>query len=547
MSGIVGIVGDAEDVEYRLVAMLRRMKHRGGNDRGFWVSSFVESRLGMAHCGKVVSELEEDVRQPYVDEQTQLVVAMDGDIYNYRELRTQLQPYYTFVTDSSIEVVSKAYRQWGEDSLLRLQGVFALVVYDRRSDMLLLARDKFGVKPLYYSTHRGELFFASEVRSLFAAGVRRQVSVERWAGYMIYGSYGPVYSTFWDGVYQLPAGCLMRYNGYSLSERCWYSLRDEVAALVSGYGVDELQKMLADELQRCVGRSMIDVSSCGLRIAGRVESQLLHRIAMQGQQRWKVRTFTDEIESMGHQPLASPVWVTASHAVEELEQMQHWAEEPFDGSDTVIRTALFRCARRNGVRVVCSGLGLDALWQDVWDNSEHCYTPLNPHRLYSPLMMMFAERPHYEQYFAEESENLRFLELECERIPHILRVFDRSAAEVGVCVRMPFLDGRLVALSFALPMVSRRCRRSLFENYVEHYHQCALERNEVQSLLPAWRSGAMREWVAEVLGELARSEVREWFDVRQLYRLREAFCYNAPFDVTLLWKCISLQRQLREE
>ena len=125
MSGIVGIVGDAEDVEYRLVAMLRRMKHRGGSDRGFWVSSFVESRLGMAHCGKVVSELEEDVRQPYVDEQTQLVVAMDGDIYNYRELRTQLQPYYTFATDSSIEVVSKAYRQWGEDSLLRLQGVLS--------------------------------------------------------------------------------------------------------------------------------------------------------------------------------------------------------------------------------------------------------------------------------------------------------------------------------------------------------------------------------------------------------------------------------------
>ena len=547
MSGIVGIAGDVEDVEYRLVAMLRRMNHRGGVDRGFWVSSFVESRLGLAHCGRVVSELEEDVRQPYVDEQTQLVVTMDGDIYNYRELRAQLQSQYTFVTDSSIEVVSKAYRQWGEECLQRLQGVFAIVVYDRVSDMLLLARDKFGVKPLYYSTQRGGLFFASEVRSLFAAGVRRQVSIERWASYMLYGSYGPVYSTFWDGVYQLPAGTLMRYNGYSLSEHCWYDLRSEVAELVSGYDEETLQNMLAHELQQCVSRSMVDVSSCGLRIAGRVESQLLHRIAIQGQHKWKIHTFTDEIESMGHQPLASPVWVTASHAVAELEQMQHWVEEPFDGSDTVVRTVLFRCARRSGVRVMCSGLGLDALWQDVWDNSELNHTPLEPHKVYSPLMTQCAERPRYEHCFADESENLRYLELGCERIPHILRVFDRTAAEAGLCVRMPFLEGRLVALSFALPVVSRMSRRALFERYVESSHRCVIQRSVPQSLLPLWRSGSMREWVAGVLDELARSEVREWFDVRQLYRLREAFCGNRSFDVVLLWKCISLQRQLGEE
>ncbi|MBR3950946.1 MAG: hypothetical protein IKJ79_03435 [Bacteroidaceae bacterium] len=547
MSGIVGVVGDVDDIEYRLVAMLDSQKHRGGADRGFWVSSFVESRLGMAHCGKVVSEMEEDVRQPYVDEQTRLIVVMDGDIYNYRELRAQLQLYYTFATDSSVEVVSKAYRHWGEDCLLRMEGVFALVVYDRESDILLLARDRFGVKPLYYTTHRGNLFFASEVRSLFAAGVRRCVSTERWAGYMLYGSYGPVYSTFWDNIYQLPAGSLMRYNGYSLSERCWYSLQDEVIELVSGYSVEELQAMLAEEFRRCVGRSMLDVSSCGLRIVGRIESQLLHRIAIHGQHRWKVHTFTGDIESIGRQPLASPIWVTASHALDELERMQYWVEEPFDGSETVVRTVLFRQARRSGMRVVCSGVGLDALWQDVWDNCEHNYSYFVPHKLFSATMTDRAEHPHYEHYFGDESGDLRRLELENERIPHILRVFDRSAAEAGVYVRMPFLDGRLVALSFALPIASNMCRKAIFEKYVEQYHQCAIERSVSRSLLPMWQSGGVREWVAEMLDNLARSEVREWFDVKQLYRMREAFCNNMPCDVALLWKCIALQRQLGEK
>ena len=547
MSGIVGVVGDIEDLEYRLAAMLRSQKHRGGIERGFWVSSFAESRLGLAHCGHVVSELEEDVRQPYIDEQLQLVVAMDGDIYNFQELRVELQKHYAFATESSVEVVAKAYKQWGEYFVQRLNGAFALVIYDRREGILFLARDKFGVKPLYYATYQGNLFFASEVRSLFAAGLRRHVSIERWAAYMLYGSYGKAYSTFWDGVSQLPPGCLMRYNGYSLSDSCWYSLREEAEYLASNYREDELLAMLANELRACVARSMNDVSSCGLRVVGRIESQVLHRIAMNGQQRWKIHAFTGDIDNIGRQPLASPVWVTSAHAIDELERMRHWVEEPYDGSETVVRTAMFRYARRNGVRVVCSGIGLDALWQDVWDSSGMWYNRLTPHKLFSPPMLRYAVRPCYDQGFVEDADQLRYLDLCCERIPHILRVFDRSAADAGVSVRVPFLDGRLVALSFALPMVSNRHRRSIFESYVEHHHHCAIERGETFSLLPMWRSGGMREWVAEAMDELVRSEVRDWFDVRQLLRLREAFCGKASFDVVLLWKCLSLSCQLSEE
>ena len=546
MSGIVGIVGDVEELEYRLAAMLRRQEHRGDHERGFWVSSFVESRLGLAHCGVVVSETEENVRQPYVDEELQLVIVLDGDIYNYRALRETLQPYGRFTTDSSVEVVAKAYRRWGEECFQRLEGVFALVIFDRQSDMLLMARDRYGEKPFYYSTYQGNLYFASEVRSLFAAGVPLSLSSERWAGYMLYSSYGPAYSTFWEEVSQLPAGCLMRYNGYSLSEKCWYSLRDDVLALMANYSVDEMQFMFATELRECVNRSMADVSSCGLRVAGRVESQVLHSIAMQGKQRWKVHTFTGDVDNIGRQPLASPVWVTATHALNELEEMQHWVEEPFDGCETVVRTAMFRYARRNGMRMVCSGVGLDVLWQDVWDNAGIRHNYFHRHPLFSPLLAQIVSRPSYEHYFFNDADNMRYLELFSERLPHMLRFFDRSAAEVGVSVRMPFLDGHLVALSFALPLASKRCRKALFEHYIEAYHQGAVEHIETMSILPLWLSGGFKEWVDDALADLSRSVVREWFDMKQLEALRRAFGENAPIDAVLLWKCLSLQRQLGE-
>ncbi len=542
MSGLAGIVDSSIDLEYRLAVMLRSLEHQGGNERGFWVSSFVETRLGLAHCGKSVGELEEDVRQPYVDEETQLVVTVVGDIYNYRELRRRLQVHYTFVTDSSVEVVSKAYHRWGEECLVQLNGVFALVIYDRVKDVLLLARDRFGVKPLYYSTHQGKLYFASEVRSLFAAGVPRRMSVEQWAGYMLYSSYGAPYATFWEGVYQLPAGCLMRYNGYSLSDKCWYNLQDEIWELLAGYKAMELSEMFAAEVVHSIARSMSDVTICGLRVTGRIESQLLYMIAAQGQQSWKIRTFTGDIDYIGQQPLASPIWVTADDAVKELEQMQYWLEEPFDGSESVVRMAMFRQARHNGVEVAFSGMGLDVLWQDVWDSTEQIYNYIVHHDIFSRDIVGWATRPVYECVFGRDTDKMRYLDLYYERIPHILRFFDRSASEAGLCVRMPFLDGHMVALSFVLPAILRNSRSNIFKDYVEQNYHAPVESIKTMSLMPMWCDGGLKEWVCDNLAVLRSGRLREWFNPEQLQSLCDDFYNNRKVDIVLLWKCISLQQ-----
>lgn len=546
MSGIAGIVGDVDNIEYRVAAMLRSLGHRGCNNNGFWVSAFVDVQLGLAHCGRVVSETEEDVHQPYVDEDTLLVVAVEGEIYNYRALRRELSSHYTFDTDSSVEVISKAYHRWGKDFLQRLDGAFVIVIYDRDNDVLFLARDRFGVKPFYYATQRGNLFFSSEIHSLFAAGVRRSVSPERWAGYMLYSSYGPAYSTFWDGVHQLPAGFWLEYNGYSLHEHAWYSLQDDVAELAVDYNAEQLAALFVDRLEHCAAQSMSDVSSCGLRVGGRVESQTLHIIASHGQYPWKVHSFTGEMSEIGSSSLATPIWVSAAHAVDELEKMNDWVEEPFDGTETLVRTAMFRRVGRDGVRVVCSGVGLDVLWQDEWDVTELHYNYLPHPALFSPSFVALAERPDYLHRFVGEADNMRYLDLYYERLPHILRFFDRSAAEAGVSVRVPFLDSRLVALSFALPMVSRLSRKELFDNCMMQRYNKSIERCKTFSMLPMWMSGGLKEWIGDALCDLRNSSVREWFDITELDSMWSHFCEGSPLDIALLWKCISLHRQLCE-
>lgn len=540
MSGIAVIVGEVDDIEFRLAAMLRKQEHRGGDNKGFWVSSFAESRLGLAYCGKVVSETEEEVHQPYVDEDMRVVALLDGDIYNSKELRNRLAAYYTFKTNSAVELLSKAYRFWGAQFVQHIEGAFVIVIYDRRNEKLLLARDRFGVKPLYYASHRGNFFFATEVRALFAAGILPRLSAEQWAGYLLYTSYGDPCSTFWRDVRQLPAGTTFTFNGYSMSECEWYSLYDDIAELVASYEEEELAAMLLAEMTAVAEHSIADVTMCGLRLSGRVESQLLLQLAIQGQHRWKIRTFVGDIEPVGTCCEALPITITARQALSELQRMTQWVEEPIDGCEWVVCAAMLRQARNEGVSVVCSGVGLDVLWQDEWNMTDIRYNYRTRHPLFTPGLAHCAVRPHYHQYFGQEVHDARYIELRYELLPHTLRFLNRAAAEAQLSMRMPFLSSRMVALSFALPIVSRELRHNLFSRYISHNNNYALHPAGANRIIEKWMQGDVREWVGDSLSDLCRSGIREWLDARYVQSLWKNISEGQYADLPLLWKCLSL-------
>jgi asparagine synthase (glutamine-hydrolysing) len=547
MSGIAGIVGNVDDLEYHLAAMMRSQQHRGEVGGGFWVSSFAEEYLGMACCNRVVGEMEEYVRQPFVDEDTRLVVMADCDIYNYKDLKVELQSKYTFVTDSSIEVISKAYRFWGNDFLKKLKGAFAIVIYDRLKNLLLIARDRFGVKPLYYTTRRGVLYFASEVRSIFLSGIRAAISIERCASYLVYSTYGPGNTTFWEGIYQLPAGMLLEYNGFSLLEKRWYELHDDVAVWVERCEDRCNVDFFVDMMESCVGQSLSDVSCCGLRVATRIESQLLYSIVKERQYGWKIYAYTSNIENVGRHPDATPVGISECDVLTELERMSEWVEEPFDGHGTLLRMALFRQARRDGVRLLCSAVGLDVLWQELWDVGGVRYNYRSTHSIFSSYLASYSSKPCYGRYFCGEVENNCYSNLCIERIPHILRFLDRMAAEVGVSLRLPFFDNDLVALSFVLPLLACKSKSRVFLDVVSPRYRYETQFNGVDNISRIRPEGLIKEWAIDVVGDLCRGRVREWFDVKSMEKLRNSICENRGCDEYLLWKCISLHRMLGME
>ena len=263
MSGLSGIVGEVDQLEQVLRHMSEAQNHRGRETPVGWVSTFVDARVGLMHNRMNTIDPARAPSQPYEDADTGLVVMLDGEIFNYAEVRDQLANYYTFATGCMCEVVAKAYDRWGDSSFDRFEGYFALVVYNRFSEELLLCRDRFGIKPLYYATRWGNLYFASEVRALFAGGVRPLLSAERWAGYLAYSTYGSPYETFWEGVHQLPAGFLLRYNGYSLVEKRWYELENRVEAW-RNESPERRAEAFREQMRRSVGYSLMGEMPKGL-------------------------------------------------------------------------------------------------------------------------------------------------------------------------------------------------------------------------------------------------------------------------------------------
>ena len=167
MCGIAGIYNlKAKPVSKVIIKkMTDAIAHRGPDGEGCWI----ENNIGLGHRRLAIIDLSSQGHQPMVSINGRYVLSYNGEIYNYRELRTELEILgYTFRSQSDSEVVLNAIGQWGVDALIKFNGMFALALWDRKERKLLLARDRYGIKPLYIAQQNGVVSFGSEQKAILA-------------------------------------------------------------------------------------------------------------------------------------------------------------------------------------------------------------------------------------------------------------------------------------------------------------------------------------------------------------------------------------------
>ena len=284
MCGVAGIFAYREAAApvdaNELLRMRESMRRRGPDGEGLWLSD--AGRAGFAHRRLAIIDLSDAAAQPMASADGRYRIAFNGEIYNHRELKRELQAAgCRFRTESDTEVLLQLYAAQGEAMLPRLRGMYAFAVWDERERRLFLARDPFGIKPLYYADNGGTLRFASQVKALLAGGgVQATPDAAGWAGFYIWGAV-PEPLTTCEQVKALPAGAwlvLAREKSPAIGFHC--SLADEIGRAAVAPKADapdgeDLRRALEESVQ---AHLVADVP-VGMFLSAGVDSALVARLA----------------------------------------------------------------------------------------------------------------------------------------------------------------------------------------------------------------------------------------------------------------------------
>jgi asparagine synthase (glutamine-hydrolysing) len=235
------------EADFALVhRMCEVIRHRGPDDEGI----HVEPGVGLGMRRLSIIDLSTG-HQPIHNEDRSVWLVFNGEIYNYRELRTELEAAgHHFYTASDTETIVHAYEEWGEGALARLRGMFGIALWDRRTRTLLVARDRAGIKPLHFVERGGRLYFGSEIKSLIAAGaVDRTIDLEALDHYLSF-LYAPRDRSLFKGVRKLPPGHFLRWrDGQAAIVKYWEISAAEPFRGSEPEAAAALRRVLADAVR----------------------------------------------------------------------------------------------------------------------------------------------------------------------------------------------------------------------------------------------------------------------------------------------------------
>jgi asparagine synthase (glutamine-hydrolysing) len=285
MCGIMGILSDGRPEETRAAvhAMMAASGHRGPDGCGSMEIALGDFSLVLGHTRLSIIDLSDGSRQPMRDAESDSWLAFNGEIYNFRQLRGELETLgVKFATSGDSEVLLKALVQWGERALQRIEGMFAFAFWDGRSATLLLARDRVGMKPLYYWAGQAGFGFASEVKVLERAGISAlNVDQDAVDSFLAYGAViGP--NTIFTEIQELEPGHLLRVNARGdVDESEYWSLRNCLAASEPAevQNFDEAVSYIRERLESAVDSHLVSDVPVGIFLSGGVDSSLLALLA----------------------------------------------------------------------------------------------------------------------------------------------------------------------------------------------------------------------------------------------------------------------------
>jgi asparagine synthase (glutamine-hydrolysing) len=485
MCGICGeITFNGDAAGGAISAMLETLRPRGPDAGG----SFTQERIAFGHRRLSIIDLAPASQQPMVDPELGLAIVFNGCIYNYRELRREVEAKgYRFFSRGDTEVILKAYAAWGPRCVERFNGMFAFAIWERDSGRVVLARDRLGIKPLYVCEQPGRLRFASTLPALLAAGgIDTSIDPAALHHYMSLHAVVPAPMTILNGVRKIPPAtvCIVEPDGKRRDQVYW---RLDVGARAADRVLteDEWRAAVVESLGKAVERRRVADVPVGVLLSGGLDSSLLVALlAAQGQR--DLKTFSVGFEKVGdvegdefrYSDLIAQkfgtdhhrIKVDAARAIEALPAMVAAMSEPMMSHDAIGFYLLSQEVSKH-VKVAQSGQGADEIF-----GGYHWYPKLmHSNDVTEDYTQVYFDRDHaemaealspelmngdYTREFVDEFlgrcagqpiDKVLQLDAQIMMVDDPVKRVDNMAMAWGLETRVPFLDYETVELAARIP------------------------------------------------------------------------------------------------
>ncbi|HEY3250238.1 MAG TPA: asparagine synthase (glutamine-hydrolyzing) [Ignavibacteria bacterium] len=372
MCGISGIFNfNGEKVEEKqLNGFNEIIIHRGPDGHGF----FTEDNVGIASTRLAIIDLREISNMPLYDADNRYVIVFNGEIFNYVEVKDELlKRGHKFKTDSDTEVIINAYKEYGEDCLHKLNGMWAFAIWDKKEKTLFCSRDRYGIKPFYYYLDNQRLIFASEIKQILDSGIDKSINDEIVYDYLVFNFIDHTEQTFFKNVKKLKAGYKLTVRDNKVTIKRWYDLPGNKMENTSNL-YNDFYNLLYDSVRLRL-RSDVEVGSC---LSGGIDSSaivcIMHDILHNEGKPENQKTFTaayddpliDErpyVEEVVKQTQSAKYYLfpDVQSFLRDLDKLTYHQDEPYTGATVFAQWCVFKKIHEAGIKVVLDGQGSDEI------------------------------------------------------------------------------------------------------------------------------------------------------------------------------------------
>ncbi len=446
------------------------LEHRGPDQFGFYDGDSLKILFNRL----AIIDLSKRSNQPFKFKN--FLIVFNGEIYNYIELKKELEKVgYKFKTSSDTEVLLYSYLFWGKRSLQKLEGMFAFAVYDTKNKKIFIARDRFGIKPLFYHLNGEKFIIASEKKALFEIGVKKKINDKSIKNFLINGVYQNDESTFYENIFALEPGYCLEIINNKIRKSKWFNF---VPKTIRNLKFDDAKSELNRLMNRSINFCLRSDKNISVAVSGGVDSSAMIYKLIENKNsivtslvHWSCDDKNDEQKYAKKLAKELKKKITISHFKKEdfynyLNKCMNSIEEPFGGLAVMSSVKTFENLKKNKIRVMLDGNGIDEILGgymhhvNAYINKTLDYNvqPVQGLKINFPLRIFKNKKDlasinkfKIKKKFNDPLKDSMYNDLTGSKLRRALLQQDHISMTYSIESRFPWLNNELVDFCFGLP------------------------------------------------------------------------------------------------